>query len=78
MSITANRIDTRDQAGACTPDFAVAVAFVSAAVFASAVAVALTLLRGPHPQRRSQRVKTPQGRRAWMHVVFCRDMDVAS
>jgi len=31
---------------------------------------------GPLPQRRSRREK-PEGRRAGMHAVFLRDMDVA-
>ncbi|WP_313255293.1 hypothetical protein [Stenotrophomonas acidaminiphila] len=35
------------------------------------------LISGPLPQRRSRR-EEPEGRRAWMHVVFRRDRDVSS
>jgi hypothetical protein len=56
---------------------AIAVAVAVAVAVARDFAFALPLLWGPHPQRRSQRAK-PEGRRAWMHVVFCRGMDAAS
>jgi hypothetical protein len=38
----------------------------------------LFALPGPPSTAAETAGKTPKGRRAWMHVVFCRDMDVAS
>jgi hypothetical protein len=38
----------------------------------------LLIFPGPPSAATEPAGKTPKGRRAWMHVVFCRDMDVAS